>query len=145
MTPLQLQLTQLIGKKELSLGCKIIYQDKEYVYINETWYMTDLHQWCHSIFWICEEWHSNDDPLDVKRINTGYKYEIIGHPATLSDFHRLLTVKWSYWAQTEYLISDFSSPKKFSIKYDSSKDLLDQDEETLKQIIDLIENNQKHI
>lgn len=71
--------------------------------------------------------------------------EVIGHPATLSDLHS--------WLENENPYRRFSQDIAtirvlredgcfFVIPYNSSKYLLDQDEETLKQIIDLIKSNQ---
>ena len=102
MTPLQLELTRLIGKKELMFGCT--------------------------------------DTLEVGYFHNPEKQimKIIGHPATLSDFHR--------WVINNNLILTHQDSRIYAgdtrILYDSSKDLLDQEEETLKQIVELISSNQ---
>ena len=73
--------------------------------------------------------------------------EIIGHPATLSDFHRFLN-EWMTFPKTndkrwfhtpEYIAITYTDKNRNQyIPYDNYKDLLDQDEETLKQIISII-------
>mgnify|MGYP007091125153 FL=1 len=59
--------------------------------------------------------------------------------ASLSDFHRVVNDKHLQWKQLEdviYIIPDEWA--SIMIMYNSSKDLLDQDEETLKQMVSLI-------
>ncbi len=132
MTDLQLELTKLIGKKDLSFGCLIRT----------------------NVDWIIEVIHRNDifNSLCVIQednwifisyiINKNQCVEIIWHPATLSDLHRFLNWLSFDWSQNrdgiyfeEWSIST-KAPK--SISYDQSKDLLEQSEETLQQIIELI-------
>ena len=139
LTELQLELTRLIGKKELTFWCLIEWSgnssvNKRYLQKIDSQYLMgygdsekDMYQ---EAFWISE--------LFLRDC------EIIGHPATLSDFHRWMNEKnseWKIdvWEQRQYWIWIFGI---WSIEYDSSKDLLEQDIEALKQIINLICNNQ---
>ena len=137
MTPLQLELTRLIGKKELTFWCLIEWSgnssvNKRYLQKIDSQYLMgygdsekDMHQ---EAFWISE--------LSLRDC------EIIGHPATLSDLHSWI-LKTHDFAQSGTYIEIMSGSEILEIKYDSSKDLLDQEEETLKQIISLIKSNAK--
>jgi len=121
MENLQLELTKLLGKKELSFWCKI-----------EKWcrYATIIHkiEWWYKIL---------ADDLQVHNIQK--PDIIIGHPPTLINFHRFLNEKWIVWGQWEDKIQFYPlSMYDEWIPYDSSKELLDQEESTLKQIISLI-------
>ena len=77
--------------------------------------------------------------------------EIIGHPATLSDLHRwIIQNVQTTMAPTIYHHEDeirfYGKTEEtaiVSIPYDSSKELLDQSEETLEKIISLINENAK--
>lgn len=132
MTPLQIEITRLIGKKELTFGC-LFYDDKskDESSINRVWNGDlDSRKQTYSYWW-WEEWE------------TVSIVEIIGHPATLSDFHRWMNEKELCWRQEELqftLIID-GEIKYTIIQYKSYKDLLDQDESVLKQIISLIKEN----
>ena len=128
MTPLQLELTRLIGKKELTFGCKVI---AEWTIRTMVWdadyknYLTSNG----SIEYNYYVYANEDTEFSID--------EIIGHPATLSDFHRWI-MKTHDFAQSGTYIEIMSGSEIIEIKYDSSKNFLDQDEETLKQIISLI-------
>ena len=73
--------------------------------------------------------------------------EIIGHPATLTDLHRFLwdnfdqEIGWVHNERAIILPPNNPCERLRIIPYDSSKELLDQSEETLQQIINLINNN----
>lgn len=138
MTPLQLELTRLIGKKELTFWCKIyLPETKRY---NRKW-----KEW----YWYIHVMTS-DKTMSACLCNWNYipdfYYEerntkIIGHPATLSDLHRYVNDKHLQWKQLDdvmYIIPDKGAT--IMIMYNSWKDLLDQDESTLEQIISLIRN-----
>lgn len=99
MTPLQLELTRLIGKKE--------------TYIEES-------PW---------SWQQYKREREI--------------PATLSELHRWMNEKiglgtWHMDALGIFYTTDWRWDMVYKIPYDSSKDLLNQDEETLKQIISII-------
>lgn len=137
MTPLQLELTKLIGKKELTFGCIILIKN-EYIYkvIEKQWdfiYCT-IHQLT----------INREDVTTIIRENVlGNPWrEIIGHPATLSDFHRWIEKTNYRFKQDIAHIEIWPYWWYVSIPYDSYKDLLLQSDETLKQIISLISNNQ---
>lgn len=80
--------------------------------------------------------------------------DIIGHTAILSDFHRWMNenreIDW--WQNKETIAVQYVSPceydwqlevdSEYEIPYDSSEDLFDQSEETLKRIIEIITSNQ---
>lgn len=143
MTPLQLELTKLIGKKELTFGCLIDCQ-WFWPYITIHWDLSvsdSVSVLKPSIMW-----------YDKTRVNIG-REQIIGHPATLSDFHRWMNEKYKYWF--EHRATDNESGIEIRVKYaptmdcshivwipyNSSKDLLDQEVSTLEQIISLIKEN----
>lgn len=126
MNSLQLELTKLIWKKELSFGCYTKVPNEGYariIYVNPN----DS---------IAVEWSGSE--FDV------WEYEFIGHPATLSDLHRFMNEKGIVlWQWCDYIYSVFEYDEEWyfpQIKYDSSKYLLEQSDETLKQIIDLIKS-----
>ena len=138
MNELQLELTRLLWKKELSFGC-LVKIDK------------NIHKLCFYIYrdreWITKLSYENNDSLsnDHWRLITEIvnNNTIIWHPATLSDFHRWLEenkIRWDMW-YTLWFIGISLKNKVILIDWNSSKDLLDQDSEVLKQIIELIKNN----
>jgi len=130
MNDLQLELTKLLGRKELSFGCWIkIYWELDVIV--SMWSRLDTNTYG-----------------DLSRDNIE---EIIGHHATLSDLFRIwnklemIIQIWDISNNEQVLIIayfEWLKRKIVKIKYLSSKDLLDQDEETLKQIIELISSNQ---
>lgn len=142
MTDLQLELTKLIGSKELSFGCEINARGISWRFLRKENLGEEF------IFFYSER--KNIESLQSKFV------EIIGHPATLSDLHRWITNKFRYWFRQEYnkyskhiiirILDDsvvrMDNSHQKAIKYDSSLDLLDQSEETLKEIIDFIKANQ---
>lgn len=73
------------------------------------------------------EWEGDDSEMTIS-------------PATLSDFHRWMNEKVKWWEQCSLYISHDDT--RLYIPYDSSKDLLEQSDDTLKQIIELISSNQ---
>lgn len=135
MTPLQIELTKLIGKKELSFGC--IIKSINTGWIRRLCDYSDLgkdEDWTYN-FWIITEAVSY---IEMQNCS------IIGHPATLSDFQRWMNSKKFYsWGQhkDEFIDAFFITEQSWKIdrvSIDSSKDILDQSEETLQQIIDLV-------
>ena len=137
MTPLQLELTRLIGKKEWSAW--LIVKDNYWIILTLVW--EKQFDWDDDVYFYAPEhkeishWFNNEE-------YTRKKWEIISHPATLSDFHRWMNENVFYWSQW---YESFSYDKNWisydNIPYDSSKELLDQSEETLQQIIELIASN----
>lgn len=152
MTPLQLELTRLIGKKELSFGCLVTVQSTDlrhrYVWYDEE-YEVDTEE---EFYYVCK--YDGILYSDRNGCETLWKMwanwndwkiiEIIWHPATLADFHRWMNENVFYWSQW---YESFSYDKNWisydNIPYDSSKELLDQSEETLQQIISLIKTYTK--
>lgn len=142
MTTLQLELTRLIGKEELTFGCEVTVESSKWQ--KRTAKIVDYTDWWEDGYFATFVSNGN---IMTHTLNNRAKSqwdieEIIGHPATLSDFHRFLKSKkiWFYQDEDyikleEYIWSD-------DIDYDSGKDLLDQSEETLKQIVELIKSNQ---
>lgn len=139
MTPLQLELTKLIGKQELSLGCIIEYifdsepvSHIETIIIRTDWDLRKVNEL---------EWN----PWVLSK-------KIIWHPATLSDLHRWMNENFRYWFEQihregeNYIVwykCDHSTVYMDGshcvvIPYDSSKELLEQETSTLEQIISLI-------
>ena len=71
----------------------------------------------------------------------GNDIEILWNKATLSDLHRWMNENKGFFEMTQTFIRWWFSKDK-TVTYDSSKELLEQSEETLKQIEELIRNNQ---
>lgn len=127
LTPLQLELTRLIGKKELSFGC---------------WIRNTKSRKCFEYHWI--EWLQYNEIAWPDLIRNAKHLKIIGHPASETDFKKWMNdnLKMHHWEQLVDWI--FIVNEKWIINripYDSSKELLDQSEDTLKQIRDLILSN----
>ena len=146
MNTLQLELTKLLGKKELSFGC-VVFDNPPY---NEhNWY----NNWYWQIFDIYSDhygdWGNKDGSFLIARnwqeaIERNFAdIEIIWHPATLSDFHRWMNEKWIKFIQypKEILFDTDEDEFDSSLVYDSSKELLEQSESTLQQILELISSN----
>lgn len=85
MTELQLELTRLIGKKKLSFGLQVIL--KEWIGVKTVKGVDGFKQ-----FKVC----GNDKDFTISDCE-----EIIGHPATLSDFHRCMNNNRLQWKMTE--------------------------------------------
>lgn len=139
MTDLQLELTRRIGEKEYILCSQWIeiyrIKDKEEAKKimndwNDKW--RDYCEKCADIF---EK--PADNEIDINEEIT---------PTTLSNFHRWMNrneIEWGQWWAGGIRVKRektdrFSKIRLLSITYDASKDLLDQNEETLKQIISFI-------
>lgn len=130
MNNLQLELTRLIGKKDLTFWCLYKSKDEEKIFIDD-WHYIFCDNEVYRDLWIKE-------PRKIC-----WEYEIIWHPATLPDFHRWMNENVFHWSQSyESIEYDTDWLSYYKIPYDSSKDLLDQDSQVLKQIIELINNNQ---
>ena len=138
MNDLQLELTRLIGKKELSFGCLVRLQSTggtkrlATVLENNTNYSKFLSKW-----WILSQNNAN------RRFKQSWEIiEIIWHPATSVDLYKWAKEKWFDCAKASevFIIWDKPTPVWTEIKYCREKDLLDQEEETLKQIIELIKS-----
>jgi len=140
MNGLQLELTKLIGSKELSLWC--ILESKEYNTWNTFLYETFDNK-------IVTLWHQ------FPTVETWEKWEleIIGTPATIIDLHRfILSVKDAGNATINnnkfhfqhsgfnIFIRECSEDRGFSVDYDSEKALLEQSEQTLKTLIKFIKS-----
>ena len=159
MNQQQLLLTQLLGSKELTFGCFVrlqwVYADNHYRYNfygtvevptkdeDELQIVRLVKQYPHSgstpekstSHWTVQFPGSNSiQNWDTHSIETS---EIIWHPATLSDLHRWMNLHGEF--QQNYTVITFTQSAGWDteIKYDSSKDLLDQSTETLTQIIEL--------
>ena len=130
MTPLQIELTRLIGKKELDFWCrcKTKWEYEEDIVLCSYWKTVE---WCK---------RNKSSSLEVDDIID----EIIGHPPTLSDLHRFMNENGMVWNMDKRIIyidlSDLTVLEP--IWYNSSKYLLDQETSTLEQIISLISSNQ---
>ena len=145
LTPLAIELTKLIGSKELSFGCLVKSKKweldlnnrricaSEYVKDNEDYEIM-----------ICYFTYNGT----IKKIWWWDDFEIIWHPATLSDLHRWMNeqnVQFAmYWEMTGYMRNCISLTPCIwpyqKIPYDSSKGLLEQETSTLEQIISLIKS-----
>lgn len=138
MTPLQLELTRLIWKKEWSAW--LIVKDNYWIILTLVW--ERQFDWDDDVYFYAPEhkeishWFNNEE-------YTRKKWEIIGHPATLTDFHRWMNEKGVFFKQEDWNIRYYHNIEEIWIPmfYDSSKDLLEQSEETLTQIRDLIISN----
>lgn len=153
MNDLQLELTRLIGKKELTPWCEIIVHDENFIMHDNNRHATVQHiteQWDLFLMYFvsCVSWfdkHMSQVPLngyihhDDKE--TFGSIEILNHPATLSDFHRWMNEEGILWSQvTNIRILKGKQKDDIVIPYDSSKCLLDQEPSTLEQIISLIKS-----
>jgi hypothetical protein len=152
MTPLQLELTKLIGRKDLTKDCLVTLNSvwQKYSEKPQKWRLAEyITEW--KYLWKTQILTANNEN---RRFKSSWEVtEIIGHPATLSDFHRFLCENYDtawYHNQYEWIVYkvmhtwEYGTMEVLSendIPYDSSKDLLDQDEETLNQIIELIKSN----
>lgn len=117
MTPQQLKLYELLGSKELSVGCMVYFTDP-------------------SSYKLFTSILANED--DVTNYYCMYReeQEIIGHPPTIVDLHRWLNEKSIRWEmQNKYMRIPLV------VSYNSSLPLLDQTTETLDAIIELINNH----
>ena len=133
MGELQIELTKLIGSKELSFGCEI----------NARWgikgkFLRKENLWEEVIFFYSER--ENIESLQSKFV------EIIGHPATLSDLHKFLNDKID-WSQSdgkgiEYDWDNDSQGYRHSFCYESWQELMEQSDKVLQKIIDFIKANQ---
>ena len=166
MTPLQLELTRLLWKKTLSFGCEVLINQSffymtgcEVSDVEEKWDFQVMILYS-NIDHISDEWESsrieyfyNQEETRKRRVsmtnhwNSRLIKEIIGHKPELTDFHRFLNnseevFDWTHdkischitvWREDNFI--DFS--------YDSSKDLLEQEEDTMKKMISLVKSNQQ--
>lgn len=143
MNTLQIELTRLIGKKELTFGCFINHKvDDDF---DGDWHLarvTEVED-KHFFFYPRTPYGDTDWSDDES------EYEIIGHPATLTDLHRWMNEKKVNWDQDKRAINTtipFTDTDwteiTFYLPYDSNKDLLDQETSTLEKVISLITSNQ---
>lgn len=148
MNNLQLELTSLIGKKKLTLWAIVTVELEdetvEWVFIKNIADSDDTGSWYVSFFRGITIQNSNDEFEDLECFESDV--EIIGHPATLSDFHKWMNDMDLNWSQepeglSANIVFNESWDGSFDeIEYDTSLELLDQEEEILKQIIALIKS-----
>jgi len=147
MTDLQLELTRLIGRKELTFGC-IVYIPETKIYsrrLKEWFWRVHFANALTEYMWVCLDNKNYIPWFNAKKRNV----EIIGHPATLSDLHKWMNDSTFNWFQSNRKLTLQWSQKKWSwfidletsIVYDSSIGLLDQSESTLQAIINLIKEH----
>ena len=129
MGELQIELTKLIGSKELSFGCllnarginwRFLRKEKEFIFFYS-------------------------ERKNIESIQKEF-VEIIGHPATLSDLHKFLNDKID-WSQSdgkgiEYDWDNDSQGYRHSFCYESWQELMEQSDKVLQKIIDFIKANQ---
>lgn len=137
MNALQIELIRLLWRKELTFWCYILKSKNDCIYrlfsddeISGYNLIEDL-SWDSEgyYFWDIESFDKDND-------------EILWHKPELSDFQRWMNSHTNWFGQTSESDYDEIRPmnQNIKIKYDSSKDLVDQDEETLIQIIALIKS-----
>ena len=130
MNDLQLELTKLIGSKELTFWC--IVNDTDY----DTWTAIIFRERGREFI------VSRDNDLSkpyLERKTDVEDWEIIGHPPTMVDFYVWCDKKWFWLTQNLTYLNVFSDKQFiFTEKYDSTKPLIYQDIETLNLIIDFI-------
>ena len=127
MTPLQLELTRLIGDKTLSFGC-LVKLPKKWI-----------------CFFVCREELSNwtfpsrifFDGKKTFQTSITEEIEILWHPVTETNFKKWMNEKGIDWKQNQ----DYIAAWVYVIPYSSNLPLLEQSEETLTQILNLITNN----
>ena len=66
----------------LDFGCEFLYEEKKYIYTNNTCMMTELHQGCYSIFVATPKGFARSS--DTIEINENYPIKILGKPITLA-------------------------------------------------------------
>lgn len=125
MNDLQLELTNLIGDKDLTFWC--LCED-----FNKNKFQIISHSGG-------SYWKINWIKGTVNEMRFNFQYEIIGHPATETDFKKWMNDNGIIWEQRDIDIKIFE--QNILISYDSSKKLLDQDDETLIQIINFIKSS----
>jgi len=137
MNDIQLELTRLIGEKELTFGCVLKYNKFDYEWFDYYQFLFTTKD-CYGLV----STHSLNKDNEFRSYND--KYEIIGHPATETDFKRWMNGKYD-WQQTWSCIFFFElkdwNIEMRTIEYDSSKELLEQKADTITQIISLIKSN----
>lgn len=141
MNALQIELIRLLWRKELTFWCYILRGKNDCIYrlfsddeISGYNLIEDL-SWDSEgyYFWDIESFDKDED-------------EILGHKPELSDFHMWMNEKSPYGKafdqDSDYIKFYYFDIRRIEllIKYDASKYLLNQDEETLKQIIALIKS-----
>lgn len=141
MNALQLEITRLIWKKEYVLCSQWIEIHRTKNKEEAEKIMNDGNdKWVKHCELCADYWEiPAGNEIDISEENT---------PATLSDFHRWMNDKWCSY-RTSFEQKSFSiefrgnedSEWDTTIPYDSSLWLLEQSEDTLKQIIDLINSN----
>jgi hypothetical protein len=70
-----------------------------------------------------------------------YSIKILGHEPTLTDLHRMFASLNYEWHQKNRAIN-IGKPMWLQILYDSTKSLMNQDDETKEAIVALINSNQ---
>ena len=137
MTELQLELTKLLGEKDLSFGCifSVEWDSQTYVFVQS---------------WINETTAISAAFMIPVQIRNSFKKEIIGHEPTIADLLKWLnnSIKYHLWHLTcdgfEIEYQENWEWKKKYVDYDFSKSLLSQSEETLKAIINLINSHERN-
>lgn len=127
MNALQIEITKLIGRKNLDFGCYI-----KTTYSPEPERVIDVmsnNRIC--VEWGCSEYDSTE-------------YEIIGYEADIYDLQRWLNknIKQpTIWFQTaDSILIEPEMTSIISIPYDSNKRLLDQDNTVFIEIINFIKS-----
>lgn len=134
MNELQLELTKLIGSKELTFWC--IVNDTDY----DTWTAVIFRERGREFI------VSRDNDLSkpyLERKTDVEDWEIIGHPPTMVDFYVWCDKKGFWTTQNLTYLHVFSDDKRFIFieKYDSTKELIEQSDETLNLIINFIKSH----
>jgi len=150
MNEQQLELTRLIGKKELSFWCYVVNKEMPSFYyklITKVYFPWDTNE---NRWWVV---NTNNNSV-IEQTIPEEQFEIVWHTAHLPDFHKWMNEKikkvsdwhFSQWPdEIRFCLAWRDEIKVFefdiTIPYDSSKDLLDQSTETLDKIIELIKSN----
>ena len=132
MKPLEgvrLELTKLIWKKWQYIWCLI--KDK----LNERFY-TISNEYYWKIFYYIEPL---DLPYSRYQFQIESEFETIGHPATLSDFHKFIWPEW--FTQHMGYIKLQGKWSGIKLQYDVMKEFLEQDDSVLESIALFIKEN----
>lgn len=139
MNQQQLRLTELLGSKELTFGCVIKNQNDVLLKVFKV-------KPSAMMFILYSD--DSKECIAQRDFETGKfpEFEIIWHPATLTDFHKWLNENKYEWQHDNkwLVICKVVEPDPTwykEIPYDSSLSLLNQKPEVLQQIIDFITSN----
>lgn len=138
-TPTKIEAIKIFWKKDLSFGCIVLHQHS---YTPEYWpeqvsIVTRNDGNKNESEWLLPRWVWVDSSYQVE------EYTILWHEPHLEDVFRVAEEKWftfdliNFWKKQPRLTSLIPSNENFNIPINPNIPLLEQPEETLKQLISL--------